>query len=65
MVVMDGGEIDVWKRTDSDSIDTIICTVDLLKRDIIVKPLERQLTLCEDFRFPARSRSDIHSNIKV
>ena len=30
---MDGGGIDVWIGTESDSIDAVICTVDLLKKD--------------------------------
>jgi len=36
---MDGGGIDVWKGTDGDKIDAIICTVDLLKRDSEIKIL--------------------------
>jgi len=48
---MDGGGIDVWKGTDGDYIDVIICTVDLLKRDSGIKVLigcteeEKQLAL--------------------
>lgn len=30
---MDGGGIDVWKGTNGDTVDTIICTVDSMKRD--------------------------------
>jgi len=50
-VSMDGGGIDVWKGTDGDHIDAIICTVDLLKRDSEMKILigcseaEKQLAL--------------------
>jgi len=36
---MDGSGIDVWKGTDGDYIDAIICTVDLLKRDSEIKIL--------------------------
>ena len=36
---MDGGGIDVWKGSDGDYIDAIICTVDLLKRDSEIKIL--------------------------
>ena len=36
---MDGGGIDVYKGTDGDYIDAIICTVDLLKRDSEIKIL--------------------------
>jgi inorganic pyrophosphatase len=36
---MDGGGIDVWKGTDGDYIDAIICTVDLIKRDSEIKIL--------------------------
>ena len=36
---MDGGGIDVWKGTDGENIDAIICTVDLMKRDSEVKIL--------------------------
>ena len=36
---MDGGGIDIWKGTDGDYIDAIICTIDLLKRDSEVKIL--------------------------
>jgi len=48
---MDGGGIDVWKGTDGDSIDAIICTVDLMKKDSEIKILigcsedEKQLVL--------------------
>ena len=48
---MDGGGIDVWKGTDGDKIDAIICMVDLLKRDSEIKILigcneeEKQLAL--------------------
>jgi inorganic pyrophosphatase len=30
---MDGGGIDIWKGRDGDTVDAIICTVDLLKKD--------------------------------
>ena len=36
---MDGGGIDIWKGTDGDYIDAIICTVDLMKRDSEIKIL--------------------------
>ena len=36
---MDGGGIDVWKGTNSENIDAIICTVDLMKKDSEVKIL--------------------------
>ena len=36
---IDGGGIDIWKGTDGDSIDAIICTVDLLKKDSEIKIL--------------------------
>ena len=36
---MDGGGIDIWKGTNGDSIDAIICTVDLLKKDSEIKIL--------------------------
>jgi inorganic pyrophosphatase len=36
---MDGGGIDVWKGTAGDTIDAVICTVDLLKRDSEIKIL--------------------------
>ena len=36
---MDGGGVDVWKGTDGDYIDAIICMVDLLKRDSEIKIL--------------------------
>jgi Inorganic pyrophosphatase len=36
---MDGGGIDVWKGSNGDFIDAIICTVDLLKRDSELKIL--------------------------
>ena len=48
---MDGGGIDVWKGTDGASIDAIICTVDLMKKDSEIKILigcnedEKQLAL--------------------
>jgi len=48
---MDGGGIDVWKGTDGDVIDAIICTVDLMKKDSEIKILigcsedEKQLVL--------------------
>ena len=37
---MDGAEIDLWIGTDEKkSIDAIICTVDLIKRDSVIKIL--------------------------
>jgi len=48
---MDGGGIDVWKGSNGDYIDAIICTVDLLKHDSEIKILigcteeEKQLAL--------------------
>lgn len=36
---MDGGGIDVWKGTDGDYVDAIICTVDIIKRDSEIKIL--------------------------
>jgi len=36
---MDGGGIDIWKGTNGESVDAIICTVDLLKRDSEIKIL--------------------------
>ena len=48
---MDGGGIDVWKGTDSEGIDAIVCTVDLMKKDSEIKILigcnedEKQLVL--------------------
>ena len=48
---MDGSGIDVWKGADGDSIDAIICTVDLMKKDSEIKILigcsedEKQLIL--------------------
>ena len=48
---MDGNGIDVWKGTNGDYIDAIICTVDLLKKDSEIKILigcdeeEKQLVL--------------------
>ena len=36
---MDGGGIDVWKGTDGENIDAIICTVDLVKKDSEIKIL--------------------------
>jgi len=48
---MDGGGIDVWKGTDGDFVDAIICTVDLIKKDSEIKILigcseeEKQLAL--------------------
>jgi len=36
---MDGGGIDIWKGTDGENIDAIICTVDLIKKDSEVKIL--------------------------
>jgi inorganic pyrophosphatase len=35
----DGGGIDIWKGTNGNGIDAIICTVDLLKRDSEIKIL--------------------------
>jgi len=48
---MDGGGIDIWKGTDGDTVDAVICTVDLLKKDSEIKILigcsedEKQLVL--------------------
>jgi len=48
---MDGGGIDVWIGTGGESIDAVICTVDLLKKDSEIKLLigcnedEKQLVL--------------------
>jgi len=48
---MDGGGIDIWKGTDGDYIDAIVCTVDILKKDSEIKILigcteeEKQLVL--------------------
>ena len=48
---MDGGGIDVWKGSDGNNVDAIICTVDLLKKDSEIKILigckadEKQLVL--------------------
>ena len=48
---MDGGGIDVWKGTDGEGIDAIVCTVDLMKKDSEIKILigcgedEKQLVL--------------------
>ena len=48
---MDGGGIDVWKGTDGDISDAIVCTVDLMKKDSEIKILigcseeEKQLVL--------------------
>ena len=36
---MDGNGIDVWKGTNGEDIDAIICVVDLLKRDSEIKIL--------------------------
>ena len=36
---MDGGGIDVWRGTEGDHIDAIICTVDLFKKDSEIKIL--------------------------
>ena len=36
---MDGGGIDVWKGSDGETIDVIICIVDLMKRDSEIKIL--------------------------
>ncbi len=36
---MDGGGIDVWLGTGEKSLDAILCTVDLLKRDSEIKLL--------------------------
>ncbi len=36
---MDGGGIDVWAGTAGKSLDAILCTVDLLKRDSEIKLL--------------------------
>jgi Inorganic pyrophosphatase len=56
---MDGGGIDIWKGTDGDYIDAIICTVDLLKRDSEIKILigcneaEKQLAMPSNEYFKA------------
>lgn len=48
---MDGGGIDVWKGTDGERVDAVICTVDSLKRDSEIKILigcgeeEKQLAI--------------------
>ncbi|MCL1804288.1 MAG: inorganic pyrophosphatase [Eubacteriaceae bacterium] len=48
---MDGGGIDIWKGTDGEVVDAIICTVDLMKKDSEIKILircsedEKQLVL--------------------
>jgi len=36
---MDGSGIDVWKGTDGESIDAIVVTVDLIKKDSEIKIL--------------------------
>jgi inorganic pyrophosphatase len=36
---MDGGGIDVWKGSDGDYVDAVICTIDLLKKDSEIKIL--------------------------
>ena len=36
---MDGGGIDVWKGTNGDKVDAIICIVDLIKKDSEIKIL--------------------------
>jgi len=36
---MDGGGIDVWKGMDGEAIDSIVCTVDLMKKDSEIKIL--------------------------
>ena len=37
---MDGGGIDVWRGTDPNrTIDAVICTIDLMKRDSAIKIL--------------------------
>jgi len=36
---MDGGGIDIWKGSDGDDVDAVICTVDLLKKDSEIKIL--------------------------
>ena len=51
---MDDGGIDVWKGSAGDTIDAIICTVDLLKKDSEIKILigcsedEKQLAMPEN-----------------
>ena len=48
---MDGGGIDVWKGMTGNTVDAIICTVDLFKKDSEIKILvgcsetEKQLAL--------------------
>ena len=34
---MDGGGIDVWKGTSGNTVDAVVCTVDLKKRDSEIK----------------------------
>ena len=36
---MDGGGIDVWKGSEGNNIDAVICTLDLLKKDSEIKIL--------------------------
>ncbi|MFI3327058.1 MAG: inorganic pyrophosphatase, partial [Clostridia bacterium] len=36
---MDGGGIDIWKGTNGNKVDTIICIVDLTKKDSEIKIL--------------------------
>jgi inorganic pyrophosphatase len=49
----DGNELDVWRGTSTEAkLDAIVCTVDLLKRDVEVKLLvgcteEEKITICD------------------
>ncbi len=51
---MDGGGIDVWKGTNGDDVDAVICTVDLFKKDSEIKILigcseaEKRLAIPDD-----------------
>jgi inorganic pyrophosphatase len=50
----DGQELDVWRGTRAEAkLEAIVCTVDLLKRDVEVKLLvgctEREKTMVRDF----------------
>lgn len=48
---MDGSGIDVWKGSNGEHVDAVICTIDLLKKDSEIKLLmgcteqEKQLAL--------------------
>jgi len=62
---MDGDGIDVWKGTDGDFIDAIVCTVDLMKKDSEIKILigcsedEKQLV------FEAHNNSEYMKGILI